>query len=71
VQTLCVRWIALARDEWGDDPILGEKIHAVHEAEPEMLNGIGISPEMRAFFRKGIEHMDGKQSQAEAIPSLV
>lgn len=56
-QALCARWIALARDEWGDDPALGKKIHAVHEAEPEMLIGIGISPEMTAFFRKGVEHL--------------
>jgi DNA-binding transcriptional MerR regulator len=62
VQALCARWIALAREEWGDDPIVGEKIQAVHEAEPEMLNGIGISPEMAAFFRKGIAHMDARHS---------
>lgn len=64
-QALCARWIALARDEWGDDPGLGKKIHAVHEAEPEMLVGIGISPEMVAFFRKGIAHMDTSRSLAE------
>jgi len=53
-QQLCRHWLALAREEWGDDAELQRKIQAVHAAEPEMLSGIGMTPEMSAYLDRGI-----------------
>ncbi len=52
-QTLCARWLALAQEEWGDAALVA-KIQAVHAAEPGLLTGLGMSPEMIAYLDRGI-----------------
>ena len=63
VQALVRRWSALLQDSWGDDPVVRQRVRAVHQAEPELLMGSGIDQAMIAFVQQGFARFELHQSE--------
>ncbi|MCH8620904.1 MerR family transcriptional regulator [Undibacterium sp. TS12] len=47
-------WQWLVTDTWGANPATHEKVQAVHDKHPEMLDGSGFTVDMRHFVEQGM-----------------
>jgi MerR family transcriptional regulator, thiopeptide resistance regulator len=62
---LCRRWIMLFCAVWGTDPQVRERVQEAHRLEPDLMAGSGMTEDMMAVIKQGIEHLR-KQQQEQA-----
>ncbi|NEX63936.1 MerR family transcriptional regulator [Noviherbaspirillum galbum] len=62
-QMLAASWVKVFQDTWGADPVMREKVRAIHVREPDIMAGSGFAAQTMEFVTLAISHWQGKEKK--------
>jgi DNA-binding transcriptional MerR regulator len=68
VQKTLMQWQAMNMDAWGHQVDVLKKVRMVHMQEPELSSGGGLTPELLAFAREGMQSLEQTIATKHKIP---